>query len=142
VRFCFSIPYLEANLHEFLEKYADSPYLALSELCRTRKGRSVERIHAGKINADPKYRVLLTARHHACETIASYTLEGLLEAVLADTDLGRWYQDNVITRATASILRSGRYAGLFGNGRKENYGRPLICIALTLAASTTKSFTL
>jgi hypothetical protein len=120
VRFCFSIPYLEANLHNFLEKYTDSPHLAVGELCRTRKGRSLERIHAGKINAEPKYRVLLTARHHACEMIASYALEGLLDAVLSDTDLGRWYQVNVEVLAIPFVDKDGVEDGDQGKNRKPH----------------------
>ena len=57
VRFCFSIPYLESNLRQFLQKNADNPHLAVHELCRSRGGRSVERLHAGKIVGDPTYRV-------------------------------------------------------------------------------------
>ena len=120
VRFCFSIPYLEANLHEFLVKHAGSPYLAVRELCRTRKGRSVERVHIGKINADPKYRVLLTARHHCCETIASYALEGLLDAVLADTDLGHWFQNNVEVLAIPFVDKDGVEEGDQGKNRKPH----------------------
>ncbi|UCC99892.1 MAG: hypothetical protein JSW66_08415 [Phycisphaerales bacterium] len=120
VRFCFSIPYLEANLHEFLDKYVDSAHLTVHELCRTRKGRTVERIHAGKINTDPKYSVLLTTRHHACETIASYTLEGLLDAVLADTDLGRWYQNNVEVLAIPFVDKDGVEEGDQGKNRRPH----------------------
>jgi hypothetical protein len=120
VQFCFSIPYLEANLREFLGRYADSPHLAVHELCRTGKGRSVERVHAGKIDADPKYRIFLTARHHACEMIASYTLEGLLEAVLADTDFGRWFQDNVEILAIPFVDKDGVEEGDQGKNRRPH----------------------
>jgi len=120
VQFCFSIPYLEANLQEFLGRYADSPHLTVHELCRTGKGRSVERIHASKINAEPNYRILLTARHHACEMIASYSLEGLLEAVLADTNLGRWFQDNVEVLAVPFVDKDGVEDGDQGKSRRSH----------------------
>ncbi|MHC4557331.1 MAG: M14 family zinc carboxypeptidase, partial [Planctomycetota bacterium] len=120
VHFCFSIPYLEATLQEFLGKYADNPHFAIHELCRTCKSRSVERLHAGKIDANPKYRVLLTARHHACEMIASYTLEGLLETVLSDTDLGRWFQNNVELLAIPFVDKDGVEAGDQGKNRKPH----------------------
>ena len=120
VQFCFSIPYLEANLQEFLGRYADSPHLAVRELCRTGKGRSVERIHAGRIDAEPNYRVLLTARHHACEMIASYSLEGLLEAVLADTDIGRWFQNNVEVLAVPFVDKDGVEDGDQGKSRRPH----------------------
>lgn len=120
VRFCFSIPYLEANLRQFLAGHADSPHLAVGELCRSRKGRRVERLHVGKIYGDPKYRVLLTARHHACEMIASYSLEGLLDSVLSDTALGRWFQSNVEILAVPFVDKDGVEDGDQGKNRKPH----------------------
>ena len=120
VRFCFSIPYLQANLCQFLHKYADHPHLAVHELCRTRKGRVVERLHIGKIDGNPKYHVLLTARHHACEMIASYTLEGLLEAVLSDTDIGHWFRNNVEILAIPFVDKDGVEDGDQGKNRKPH----------------------
>ncbi|MCP4257525.1 MAG: peptidase M14 [Planctomycetes bacterium] len=120
VRFCFSTPYLENNLRKFLQKYENNSHLAVHELCRTRKGRSVERLHAGKINGNPKYRVLLTARHHACEMIASYTLEGLLEVVLSNTDLGHWFQNNVEVLAIPFVDKDGVEEGDQGKNRRPH----------------------
>ncbi|MBL7188819.1 MAG: peptidase M14 [Phycisphaerae bacterium] len=120
VRLCFSIPYLESNLRQFLQKNADNPHLASRELCRSRGGRSVERLHAGKIAGDPRHRVLLTARHHACESIASYSLEGLLEMVLSDTALGRWFCGNVEILAVPFMDKDGVEAGDQGKNRKPH----------------------
>ncbi len=120
VRFCFSIPYREADLQEFLRQYADSPCLAIGELCRTRKDRSVERLHVGNLGGDATYRVLLTARHHACESIASYALEGLVEAVLADTDVGRWFRDNVEVLAIPFVDKDGVEDGDQGKNRRPH----------------------
>jgi hypothetical protein len=77
VRFCVSIPYQEADLRRFLARH-DS--VQVETLCETKKGRKVERLRVGSGPA----RILLTARHHACETIASYVMEGILEEALAD----------------------------------------------------------
>jgi predicted deacylase len=120
VRFCFSIPHLEANLQQFLFRHADNPHLAVHDLGSSRKGRRVERLHVGKIHGDPKYRVLLTARHHACEMIASYTLEGLLEAALSDTSLGRWFQSNVEILAVPFVDKDGVEDGDQGKNRKPH----------------------
>jgi len=120
VRFCFSIPYLEENLRQFLNEHADSPHLAIHELCRSRKGRSVERLHVGMIRGEPTYRVMLTARHHACEMIASYSLEGLLETVLSDSDLGRWFQSNVEILAVPFADKDGVEDGDQGKNRKPH----------------------
>ncbi len=120
VRFCFSIPYLEDNLRQFLQKYENNPHLEVLELCKTRKGRRVECLQAGKINGNPKYRVLLTARHHACEMIASYTLEGLLEVILTNTNSGRWFQDNVEVLAIPFVDKDGVEDGDQGKNRKPH----------------------
>ena len=120
VLFCFSIPYLESNLRQFLQKYANNSHLAVHELCRTRKGRSAERLHAGKIHGNPKYRVLLTARHHACEMIASYTLEGLLEVILSDTNLGHWFQNNVEVLVIPFVDKDGVEDGDQGKNRRPH----------------------
>jgi hypothetical protein len=120
VRFCFSIPYLESNLRQFMQKHANNPHLAAHELCRSRAGRSVERLHAGKITGNPRHRVLLTARHHACESIASYSLEGLLETALSDTAVGRWFCDNVEILAIPFVDTDGVEAGDQGKNRKPH----------------------
>jgi predicted deacylase len=120
VRFCFSIPYLEKNLTQFLQKNADSPHLAVEELCRSRGGRPVKRLHVGKIAGNARHRVLLTARHHACESIASYCLEGLLATALSDTELGRWFCSNVEILAVPFMDIDGVEAGDQGKNRKPH----------------------
>jgi hypothetical protein len=120
VRFCFSIPYLESNLQQFLQKNADNPHLAVHELCRSHGGRSVQRLHIGKTAGEPRHCVLLTARHHACESIASYCLEGLLETVLSDTELGRWFCSNVEILAVPFMDTDGVEAGDQGKNRKPH----------------------
>ncbi len=78
VRFCFSMPYQLSDLQRFLKTHAKNSHLGVRELCKSRKGRSIERLHLGKLQGEPMYRVLLTCRHHSCETTASYCLEGIL----------------------------------------------------------------
>ena len=95
VRFAFSLPYQETDLKRFLVQYEGSKHLAVHELCKTPKGRSVERIHIGKLDGQPPHRMLITCRHHACESTASYVVEGMLAALLAETDDGKWLRENV-----------------------------------------------
>jgi hypothetical protein len=141
VQFCFSIPYLEANLYQFLGKYSDNTYLTIRELCRTRKGRSVERLHTGKINGEPKYRVLLTARHHACEMIASYALEGFLETILSDTDVGRWFQNNVEVLAVPFMDKDGVEDGDQGKHRSpHDHNRDYISDSIYPSVQAMKEF--
>lgn len=85
-RYAFCIPHGQAQLEALLQRHQGHPALRREELCRSRKGRSVELLRAGNLTA-PQGFVLVTARHHCCETMGSYALEGLLEAVLAEP---RW----------------------------------------------------
>lgn len=95
VRFCFTIPYLQADLERFLARHRGDRHLVISELCQSKKSRRVELLRLGKLDGEPKHRVLLTARHHACESVANYELEGIMEAVLANTPEGRRWREEV-----------------------------------------------
>jgi len=92
VRFCFSVPYLESHLRVFTNAHANNPHLQVDSLCHTRKGRVVETLHLGDLDGHTDHRVLLTSRHHACESMATYVLEGMMLSILADTRAGRWLQ--------------------------------------------------
>lgn len=94
-RFAFAPSYLEFHLQEWLAAHQRNPALQMSELCRSRKGRRVELIRAGCLDlVKARGVVLLTSRHHACESMATYALEGLLTAVLADDDAGRRWREH------------------------------------------------
>jgi len=95
VRFCFGTPYLESHLKDFLTARADHPHLAAEVLCQTKKARPVERLRVGRLQGDAPLRVLLTARHHACEMSANYVLEGTIDAILAETQEGAWLREQV-----------------------------------------------
>ena len=55
--------------------YAKDMGWTLTELCKSRKGRSVPCLQLGEGSRS----ILLTARHHACESTGNYVLEGVLE---------------------------------------------------------------
>ena len=120
VRFCFAIPYQHSDLAGFLKRHSQNPHLSLYELCKTRKGRTVERIHIGRINGPAKHRILLTARHHACESIANYVMEGLLESVLAQTEDGHWFRINVEFLALPFMDKDGVEEGDQGKNRSPH----------------------
>lgn len=117
VRFCFAIPYQEQNLQGFLAAYKDHPGLLVQELCKTSQGRSVERLHVGRLDGRAPHKVLLAARHHACETMASYVLEGILAAVLADNEDGTWFRRNVEFLAVPFVDKDGVEQGDQGKNR-------------------------
>jgi hypothetical protein len=84
VRFSFGMPYQDAQLQAFLDTHAGSARLTAEHHCTTRKGRRVERLLAGCIEKEPSHRVMLTCRHHCCEMMASYALEGMIETIIED----------------------------------------------------------
>jgi hypothetical protein len=116
-RFCFAIPYQASHLRAFLARYGDCPALRAGVLCQTRKGREVEVLYLG-VPTEPRYRVLLTARHHACESIASYSLEGLMREVLADSEVGRWLREYVAFMVVPFVDKDGVEDGDQGKSRR------------------------
>jgi hypothetical protein len=110
-RFCLSIPYLEKDLKKFLERHAADPNLKVETHCETKKGRVVERLKVGR--PDAPVRLIFTARHHACEMIASYLMEGILEEALADP----WYREKVEIAAVPFMDKDGVEDGDQGKNR-------------------------
>lgn len=120
IRFCFAMPYLEADLHRFLADYEDHPHLSVQQLCKTPKGRSVELLQVGDPDLDPRHRIFIAARHHACESMASFTLEGFIAAALADTDDGRWFRNHAHLLAVPFVDKDGVQQGDQGKNRQPH----------------------
>ena len=57
--------------------FAERNGACVEELCRSKKGRSVPFLSFGRGKS-----LILTARHHACESTGSYVLEGVLDSLL------------------------------------------------------------
>ncbi len=88
VRFSMGMPYTQYNLDRFLKSYRKAKSLNKEVLCYTDDGRLTERLVVG--NPDPlktRPKIVITARHHACEMMASYVLEGMIAALLNGEDL-------------------------------------------------------
>ena len=120
VRFCLSLPYLESNLKEFLARNASRPGLKVDTLCKTAKGRDVELLRLGKLEGVPDYRIAFTARHHACEMIADYVLEGIMESVLADDETGKWFREHTAILAVPFMDKDGVEEGDQGKNRRPH----------------------
>lgn len=94
-RFAFCPQYLESHLRTWLARHPSDMALRVEELCRSRKGRPVELLRTGCLDASKSRGVvLLTSRHHCCETMATYTMEGLLDAVLGNDETGQIWRAN------------------------------------------------
>jgi hypothetical protein len=120
IRFCFAMPYQEAHLTRFLADFQDSKFLSVQTLCKTRKGRVVERLQIADPKREPSHRILLTARHHACESMANYALEGFIAAVLDDTDDGRWFRQHAAIWVVPFVDKDGVEDGDQGKNRKPH----------------------
>lgn len=118
-RFCLAMPYLEEDLRRFLTRHLDNPHLKVVEHCVTAKGRSVERLHLGCLSKSPRHRVLLACRHHACEMMASWVLEGLMETVLTGPDAA-WFCENVEFAIVPFVDKDGVEEGDQGKNRRPH----------------------
>lgn len=74
VRFASVIPYLYSDF----KRFAQSHGIAIRHFCKTERGR--ENVFVALGNEDSAVTAVLTCRHHACESAASFVLEGFLSA--------------------------------------------------------------
>ena len=125
VRFSVGMPYTTADLEEFLAGSQGRAGLERGELTRSEHGRRVEVLRFGRSDGGAAARVLFTCRHHACEMMASYVLEGVLEQVLSGDDAAsRWLRDQVEFVVVPFVDVDGVEAGDQGKNRApHDHGR-------------------
>ncbi len=114
-------PYHQSHWEAFLAQHEAKrgTYFETGVLCQSKKGRDVEKARFGCLT-NPKYTMLITSRHHASETIATYALEGFLDAVLADDELGAWLRENVEVMVVPFIDKDGCVDGDQGKNRSPH----------------------
>jgi hypothetical protein len=110
--------YTRATWDRFIDSMPAEASIEQGVLTTTRKGRPVPMLRLGRLDGNASYRVLLTARNHACEMMASYVMEGLLAAAVGDDDLGRWFQSEVELLALPMMDTDGVEDGDQGKNRK------------------------
>ncbi len=118
VRFCLGMAYLQQELDKFLAAHENDPALRRDVLCKSRKGREVELLHLGRMDGGEEYRWLLVARHHACEMMANYVLEGIMESALAQDELGAWLREKVYCLVVPFMDKDGVEEGDQGKNRR------------------------
>jgi hypothetical protein len=119
VRFSVTMPYVQADWQRFLRQHQADPRVRPGVLGTSRRGRAVECLYVEPRSKEVAQRALLTARHHACETMASFALEGLLEAVLkGDAKDARWLAENVEFLVVPFVDKDGVEDGDQGKNRK------------------------
>lgn len=116
-RFAFTYPYLERDLNLFLDRHKRAGRIEVGELCKTPRGRRVEWLHIGPRDGAARHRVAFFCRHHACETMASFVLEGVFDAVASDTPHGRWLRRNAKVLAFPFMDKDGVEQGDQGKNR-------------------------
>lgn len=99
VCFAVSLTYTQRNLDSFFKKLSQERevlgHFEKGVLCKSRDQREVPFYRLGQLGQEPKHRMLLTARSHACETNASYVLEGIVDGIFANDAHGKWLRENV-----------------------------------------------
>jgi len=117
---CFSMgmPYTQAHWERMVAAFRGRQGVELGVLCRSRKGRAVEMLRVGRSNR--RLRVLVTARHHACEMMASYAVEGIIQAALADDQVGRWWGEHVELLLVPFVDKDGVEDGDQGKNRQPH----------------------
>jgi hypothetical protein len=120
VRFCLAMPYQLADLKDFLEGHRQNPSLCVEPLARTKAGRRNLRVRLGCLDREPEDRVLLTCRHHSCEMMASWALQGLMEAVLGNAEFGKRLRDRVEFLVVPMVDLDGVEDGDQGKNRRPH----------------------
>lgn len=119
VRFAVAIPYLQRNLDDFLRKHAGNGHLDKTMLTRSTQGRSVELLRIGEPGGE-KQSVLMTARHHACESMASYALEGFIAEAMSDSPAGKEFRQRYVLFAVPIMDKDGVELGDQGKNRNPH----------------------
>lgn len=119
VRFAVSIPYVQKDLDTFLKTNAGNAHLKASVLTKSLKGREVELLQIGKLGPGVKP-VLVTGRHHAAETIASYVLEGFIQEAMSDSPAGKEFRSRHVLFAVPFVDKDGVEQGDQGKNRKPH----------------------
>ncbi|HEV7280053.1 MAG TPA: M14 family zinc carboxypeptidase [Pirellulaceae bacterium] len=116
VRLAVTIPYLQRDFDAFKARHAENPHFRTSVMTHSRRDRAVELVQIGRPGPDVTA-VLMTARHHACETIASFVLEGILQAAMAETPAGEAFRKKYVLYAVPFVDKDGVEEGDQGKGR-------------------------
>lgn len=95
VRFSMGMPYTQVHLERFLADFSESGHLRRDSLCISEGGRPVEKLVVGAARDKADYKLLVTARAHACEMMGNYVMEGMLSVLLSENPGMRALRDNV-----------------------------------------------
>lgn len=125
VRFSFGMPYQQARWQRFADGLQARGGIERRRLCTTRKGREAEYALLGCLDGEPRHRVAIACRHHCCEMMASYGLEGLIDWVVRDgAESAAWLREHVQIIAVPFADLDGAEEGDQGKARRpRDHGR-------------------
>ena len=115
-RLSMAMPYVQQQLDAFARLHHRQ--LRVHELCCSDQGNTIPYWQLGPAPKQAAHRVILTARHHCCEMMASYVMEGILQAAIGDRAVGQWWQQNVSVTVIPFVDFDGVAAGDQGKNRK------------------------
>jgi hypothetical protein len=119
-RFASVIPYTESNWISFLSSLGDLRSLVeIRKIGFSRQGRPIEALHLGCLR-DPVHRVVISARHHSCETMGSYTFEGLTSFLLSQDPKAIQLRERVEFCLVPFIDKDGVENGDQGKNRRPH----------------------
>lgn len=127
VHFCFAIPYQWSDWQAF---YTQLPAQLISEheLCTTRHGRS-NKYYQWNAQAASRHRLFISARHHCCEMMVNFVIEGFLQTLLMaeDDTLAGYLRDHVDLLLIPFVDLDGAEEGDQGKGREpRDHGRDYV----------------
>ena len=126
VQFCMAIPYQWSHWQQF---YQQLPVATLNEhkLCTTRHQRD-NKYYELTAAKETRHRLALTARHHCCEMMVNFVIEGFLQSLIdADTEQARYVRDYVSILLVPFVDLDGAEEGDQGKGREpRDHGRDYV----------------
>ena len=87
-------PYLPEHWNRFV-RTIDKKMYSQSVLCLSPSGKKVPRASFGRLDGGEKHRVVITARHHCSESMASFVMEGIIQGFCSSGETGEWLRENV-----------------------------------------------
>lgn len=124
VRFAMSIPYSQKDWDDFMKAYRENPDVKFETLCKSQSGqRDVELVRV-PCRGKARYLMVLTARHHACETTGNPPMEGAFAELMSGSKDGNWLRDHADCVFVPFMDKDGVEAGDQGKNRKPwDYNR-------------------
>jgi hypothetical protein len=116
VRFSMGMPYTKKQFSRFINPYLGSGNIKLDTLAISEKGNEIERLIIKPPMKQVKYKVLITARHHCCEMMADYLMEGIIQEVLKN----EWMRNNIEFCFIPFVDTDGVENGDQGKNRKPH----------------------